>query len=422
MAAAPQLGEALRELGTACKLPGQAQRFDGQKGISLARRRYQKGRVFLRGKKTQKWIGRWREDIVGEDGIVRRVRHSVVLGEKSKSFTKPLAERKLGLILGYINAPEYRPGRIASVEEFAEKWKTEVLAQRKPTTKRSAEAHLRCHILPQFKTLRLDELSREQQQVFVTRLSQKVSRKSVENIMGTLSSLLTTARKWGYITDSVKMADLVLPDAGVKTEARFFTSDQVRDIIALAQEPFKTMFCILALTGIRAGELLGLKDEDLDFDRRLIFIRRSMNRGLVQSVKSKASRKPLPMPEALEKTLKRFLENRQGNHDGWLFLNNRKRPFSGDKVVMLKLWPILDQLKIPRCGLHAFRHFHSTMLLELGAAPQVAQARMRHSDPRITLEVYSHVVPESQRKAVEKVAEILDPIGPKSDNPGEWIQ
>jgi integrase len=281
---------------------------------------------------------------------------------------------------------------------------------------------LRCHILPQFKTLRLDELSRERQQVFVTRLSQKVSRKSVENIMGTLSSLLTTARKWGYITDSVKMADLVLPDAGVKTEARFFTSDQVRDIIALAQEPFKTMFCILALTGIRAGELLGLKEEDLDFDRRLIFIRRSVNRGLVQSLKSKASRKPLPMPQALAKTLKSFLENRQWNQDGWLFLNNRKRPFSGDKIVMLKLWPILDRLKILRCGLHAFRHFHSTMLLETGAAPQVAQAQMRHSDPRITLEVYSHVVPESQRKAVEKLAEILDPVGPKSDNPGEWIQ
>jgi integrase len=82
----------------------------------------------------------------------------------------------------------------------------------------------------------------------------------------------------------------------------------------------------------------------------------------------------------------------------------------------------ISQLKIPRCGLHAFRHFHSTMLLELGAAPQVAQAQMRHSDPRITLEVYSHVVPDSQRKAVEKVAEILDLIGPNSEDAREWIQ
>jgi integrase len=240
--------------------------------------------------------------------------------------------------------------------------------------------------------------------------------------MGTLSSMLTTARKWGYITASVKMADLVLPDAGVKTEARFFTSEQVRQIIALAKEPFRTMSCILAMTGLRAGELLGLQVDDLDFERRLILIRRSVNRGQTQSVKSKASKKPLPMPEALAHILEGYLKTRQQNSEGWLFLNNRNRPYSADKIVMLKLWPILDQLKIPRCGLHAFRHFHSTMLLELGAAPQVAQAQMRHSDPRITLEVYSHVVPESQRKAVEKVAEVLDLIGPKSDETREWIQ
>jgi integrase len=129
------------------------------------------------------------------------------------------------------------------------------------------------------------------------------------------------------------------------------------------------------------------------------------------------------MPDSLAKTLKAFLQSRgQQNPNGWLFVNNRRRPFSADKVVMRRLWPILDQLNIPHCGLHAFRHFHSTMLLELGAAPQVAQAQMRHSDPRITLEIYSHVVPKSQRGAVEKVADIVDPIGPKSDEAGEWIE
>jgi hypothetical protein len=61
-------------------------------------------------------------------------------------------------------------------------------------------------------------------------------------------------------------------------------------------------------------------------------------------------------------------------------------------------------------------------LLELGAAPQVAQAQMRHSDSRITLEVYGHVVGESQREAVERVAKILAPIGPKTNASEQWIQ
>jgi len=297
-----------------------------------------------------------------------------------------------------------------------------VLAQRKPSTVRASIAHLRCHILPELGKLKLDGLGKELQQGFVTMLSQKVSRKSVENIMGTLSSMITTARKWGYVAEPVKIGDLVLPDAGVKLEARFFTPEQVRHILRLAEEPFRTMFYILAMTGIRAGELLGLQVEDIDFERRLLFIRRSVNRGNVQSVKSKASQRPLPLPDALAEILKKHLRTWRENPERWLFTNSRTRPFSGDKVVTFKLWPILDQLKIPRCGFHAFRHFHSTMLLELGAAPQVAQAQMRHSDPRITLEVYSHVIGESHRIAVDKVAELLDPIGPKQDCSGEWIQ
>jgi integrase len=388
----------------------------------MARRRYQQGEVFLRGKYPPKWIGRYREDVVEEKGIVRRVRHSIVLGPKSELQTKCLAQRRLELILTRINAPEYRPGRVATVAEFAERWKRDVLAQRKPSTVRASIAHLRCHILPQLGKLKLDELGRERQQMFVTLLSQKVSRKSVENIMGTLSSMITTARKWHYIAEPVKLGDLALPDAGVKTEARFFNPQQVRDIIGRAQEPFRTMFQILAMTGVRAGELLGLQVEDVDFERRLLFIRRSVNRGHVQSVKSKASQKPLPLPDALCRVLKEHLRTWRENPGRWLFVNNRNRPFSADRIVMFKLWPILDALKIPRCGVHAFRHFHSTMLLELGAAPQVAQAQMRHSDPRITLDVYSHVIGESQRLAVEKVAEVLDPIGPKQDASGEWIQ
>jgi integrase len=130
----------------------------------------------------------------------------------------------------------------------------------------------------------------------------------------------------------------------------------------------------------------------------------------------------LPIPEPLVHILKGYLQGWRETPERWLFVNNRKRPYSADKIVMQRLWPILNSLKIPHCGLHAFRHFHSTMLLELGAAPQVAQAQMRHSDPRITLAVYSHVVGDSQRTAVEKVAEVLDLVGPKTGGSGAWIQ
>ena len=76
------------------------------------------------------------------------------------------------------------------------------------------------------------------------------------------------------------------------------------------------------------------------------------------------------------------------------------------------LAPILDKLKIPRRGFHAFRHMHASLLLATGAAPQVAQKQLRHSDARITLGIYGHVIGDSQREAVEKVASILFPVVP----------
>lgn len=324
--------------------------------------------------------------------------------------------------MGRINSPGYRPVRMATVEEFAKSWIAEVLSQYKPSSIRAAQSHLQNHILPRLGKLRMDEIGNEQQQMFITRLSQTVSRKTVLNVLSTFSSMLTRARRWGYICEKVDISELVLPKEEVKTEARFFTPDQVRKIIAAASEPFHAIFSTVAMTGIRAGELLGLKVEDIDFVERLIFIRRSVNRGHVQTVKSRASKKPLPMPAPLAAILETHLKTWRPNPDQWLFANRRGRPFAADKVVMKKLWPILDALEIPRCGLHAFRHTHSSMLLDVGAPPQVAQAQLRHSDPRITLEVYSHIIGDSQRSAVEKVAELLRPDAPELESSGEWIQ
>ena len=76
-----------------------------------------------------KWAGRHREDVIGMDGKVQRVRRYVVLGTKRELPTKRLAERKMDSILARINGLDYRPGRIATFEEFAECWKVQVLSR-----------------------------------------------------------------------------------------------------------------------------------------------------------------------------------------------------------------------------------------------------------------------------------------------------
>jgi integrase len=388
----------------------------------MARRRYQKGRVFLRGTKKRVWVGRWREDLALADGSVRRVERSAILGDERELKTKRLAQRRLDLTLARINAPEYRPGRVASIAEFAEKWQAEILIHRKPSTVKAAKSHLKIYILPQLGRMQLGELGRELQQAFATRLVSKVSRKTVVNILGTLSTMLTTAKEWGYISESVKLGSLALPESPLRPAARFFSGEEAKKIIAAATDPYRTMFAVAAMTGLRAGEILGLMLEDIDFDRRVLHVRRSAYCGRVQTVKSKSSRAPLPLPDALAEILRQHLAAWRPNSAKLLFANRLGRPYNANKVVQKGLWPILERLGIEHCGLHAFRHTHTSLLLEVGASPTVAQAQLRHSDARITLGVYGHVIGDSQRNAVERVAQILRPDAPKLETSGEWIQ
>jgi integrase len=276
-------------------------------------------------------------------------------------------------------------------------------------------SHLKCYILPQLSKVRLEQFRTENQQTFVTRVFETgVSRKTLLNVLGTLSSILTTARNWGYNCEQIDVSKLRLPPRGARHEAPHFTVDQLNKIIALATEPWKTLYCILTMDGLRAGEVLGLQWRDVDFERQLLHIRRSAWYGKIQTTKTQSSEAVLPIPNALVAILKDFRFQWKPNPEGFLFVTRNGRPPSSNNVVEHHLWTILDALEIPRCGLHAFRHSHTALLLHSGATPKVVQRQLRHSDARTTLEIYGHVVGEAQRDAVETVASYLDRSGPKS--------
>jgi integrase len=327
-------------------------------------------------------------------------------------MTKHLAERQMEIVLVKINGLDYRPGRVATFSEFLEKWKTEVLTKQKPSSARAVKSHLKCYIVPRLGNLRLEQFGVENQQVFVTSVLEKgVSRKTLLNAIGTLSSILTTAGNWGYNCEQIQIKKLHLPSRDARVEAPHFTAEQLRRILAIAEEPWRTLFAILAMTGLRAGEALGLQIGDIDFARMTIAVRRSAWYGKVQTTKSKASETVLPMPGSLSEMLKTLLATLDGKPETFLFVTRNNRPPSSNKVVEYRLWTVLDALNIPRCGLHAFRHAHAALLFDSGATPKVVQRQLRHSDAHTTLEVYGHLVGDAQRQAVEKVASVLDAIG-----------
>jgi integrase len=407
----------------AVMLSREGQQSDGQRSESLARRRYQKGTLLLRGKRERKWFGQYREDVVEGSGRTRRVIRKVLLGTKQEFPTAKLAQRQLDVVLSRINAPTYRPGRTATFSEFVETWKRDALVLLKPATRKAAESHLRCYLTPKLGRFRLEETSPQTVQQLVSEMSEEVSRHTVLNVLGTLGSILRAARSWGYVVGEIHRDALVLPAEKPGRRIRFFSASEVTQIIATAsEEPYRSMFIVAALTGLRAGEICGLSVDDLDFDRQVIHVRQSAWYGKIQTPKSRAAIRTVPMPNVLKDALASYVRDWNPNSSRLLFATRTGTPHSANKVVQRKLWPILDALKIPRCGFHAFRHSASTLLIDLGATPTTVRAQLGHSDVRVTLESYSHTVEKSQREAVERLAGILMPNDAKSKDAAEWIQ
>jgi integrase len=408
---------------TCATLARREQCVNGRKGQPLARRRYQKGILELRG---SVWTVRFREDFIQTDGSVKRVETRRVVGSREELPTRKLARRRADEIVSHVNRLDYRPTRVATFSEFVEVWKVRALALMKTSTQKAAQTHLRNYLTPQFGKMRMDEFGAAPVQNLISGMAAKGrSHHYVKNLLSTLQSVLRSARAWGYLVGEVRGADLMLPAEGIRHEARFFTAEQAVAIIEAAKNPWRMIFAIAAMMGLRPGEVLGLTVDHLDFEHRLIHVRQTAYYSKLQTPKSRASIAPVPMPAPLEDMLRQYLKTWKPNANRLLFATRKGTAFSENNVVQRKLWPILDGLGIPRCGMHAFRHTHASLLVAQGASPVVAQRQLRHSDVMTTMRHYAHVLGNEQRDAAEKIAIQLRPDATKCDQKNvqvQWLQ
>jgi len=295
------------------------------------------------------------------------------------------------------------PKSSVTLNAFVKEWRSSVAVNLKGSTVRAAESHLRAHILPKLGSLSLTEIDTKAIQDFVTYLGTGGrSKKTVENVLLTLSSILRKARAWKYACGEFSLRDVTMPREGVRKEQRCFSDAEVGRILAAASEPFGTILAVTSVLGLRIGETLALRVSDIDLTRKIIRVRQSVDAAtrIVQAVKSSASSADLPMPSQLEARLRKHLQTHDGKAD-LLFVNKRGRPYSANKLREKQLHPLLAKLGIPRGGFHSMRHGTASSLLAHGATPAVTQRQLRHSDARITLGIYAHVIGDQQRDAVE---------------------
>jgi integrase len=372
-------------------------------GGTLARKRYQRGALRREG---TLWILRWREDVLNETGAVNRLERRARVGPVKELPTKALARRVADRMIEHVNLPTYKPGMVATVEEFAAIYERDVLLPTfKPSAARSARSVARSCLIPVLGKYRLDEITGQIPQLLINAMRARGnSRKTIRNAIAQLSAMLKAARGWGYLAAKFEWETLFLPVADAEKEVRCFTPDESQRIIDAAPEPWNILFALMAYLGLRTGEAFGLTWANVDLAGAVLCVRQSTWCGHVQTVKSKTSRRDLPLPEALTAMLADYRQRWKPNALDLLFSNHWGRAISASYVRKKVLHPIRERLGIPRGAFHAFRHGHATTMFSEGANPKVVQDSMGHSDIKTTMK-YTHQIENDRREAVERATQ-----------------
>jgi integrase len=370
----------------------------------MARRRYQRGHLRLRGKRQKVWVAKWREDVILPDGSRRRVQKGEVLGTLKEYKTKRLAERALEQRLAEINSLTYKPRPTATFAHFAVKWQRDVLSQHKRSTQAADKSRINRHLVPELGDRCMKDISREVLQSLVARKSKVLSAKSVKNLIALLREMWEQAKADGY-TQVDPFVALRLPEPELINE-RCLTLDEMKAVIDSAQEPYKTYCWILAETGLRCGEACGLPVSNLLLDLGAIKITQKVWHGKLETVKSIKGNRLCEISPQLVEHLRRFLRSWKPNKLGLLFATRNGTPWDADLVRKRKLYPLLERLGIQRCGFHAFRHGNETVMDSEAVPMATRQNRLGHSDPRITMR-YTHVISEDGRKIAARFGALL---------------
>jgi integrase len=370
-----------------------------QRKKSMSRRSGQAGQVFLR---NDRWVGRFYVDVLGQ---TKRVRKAVVLGLK-KELTKPEARSKLKAMLSEegINTPEHlerslRPSK--TFRDVADLWESKRLPQLKESSQCNAPKLIAKHLRPFFGSMALETINTGAINDWIAeRQKAGLEPKTVHNMWKLFRAIMNwhsqqndeQPRKWYPNLPTI-------PEG----EQRWFTQGEVRQLAEAADGQYKLVFHLAGSSGLRAGELFGLHVEDLDLDRGVIRVRRSVWNGREVSTKTKRGYRDVWVDSGTAQMLSQHLGARTA---GRVFQSRRGTPLHTGYVLNNVLYPLCDRLSIPRGGLHAFRHGRVSHLQANNVPGDFTKSQVGHSSLRTT-SIYTHFSEDFARETVERLASEL---------------
>ncbi len=383
----------------------------------VRRKRYQRGHLYKTGKHRRVWRARWVEPVVLPNGAVGRVLRNEFVAEVREVPSRRQAQALLDEKLRSLNQGSHKPQVVITFRQFVEEhWKQKVLPAFKPSTAESHSVLLHKHLLPYFGDKRLRDIGTADVQAFVMEKAQAgLAWNTVKNLRNLVSRILRTAVEWNYLTSN-PVRGVRLPAKQLPRPRRMITVEQLRTLLLELPEPARTMALLCAFTGVRAGELLALRWRHVDFERGVLQVRESVHRGKFGPPKTRSSVRELPLGNVV---LAALLAHRkragQFSPDDLLFPSRKETALCRNNLLRRVVYPACERANIPKVSWHSLRHLHATLLSEAGESLKVAQTQLGHADLQTTLGVYTHVLPESQRRAVGRIESLVFPNFPKLD-------
>ncbi len=276
-------------------------------------------------------------------------------------------------------------------EAFSERWmKTYVQTNNKPSEQKSKAYILRRHLLPWFGGLPLSQITSAKIEQFKTAtLSDGLSPKSVNNFLIVLMKCLRTAVDWEMLDKCPKVKNL----KAISQRLEFLAIDESRTLLeASAGTSWHDMILLALRTGMRLGEIFGLRWEDVDFSRRMITVQHSVVQGIEGSPKNH-QRRHIPMTDEVCRTL---FEERRG--EGLVFRRQDGRP-RAYHTAYKGLHRACDRAGLRRISWHVLRHTFASQLATKGVPLTAIKELLGHSTINMTMR-YAHLAPSTLKDAV----------------------
>jgi len=268
-------------------------------------------------------------------------------------------------------------------------------ASRKYLTNKGYELVLKRNIIPIFGNRKIDSIKASELTLWQNLLLETLSNKTVINCRIIFYGIFEDALRDELIQKN-PFSIIKAPRNITKSENIPFTKDEIFQILKASPLKIRAFFAIGFFTGMRTGEITGLKWSDIDFSNRIIQVRRTRNKGIETTPKTKSSIRDVEILDVLLPYLENHLQFKTNNE--YLFLTKYRLPFYSASKISSTYWKnILESLNIEYRNIYQMRHTFASMMIASGEDILWVANMLGHKNSNITLSTYAKYMKDEKK-------------------------